>query len=140
MPIQHCEFSEARAENLLAEAFRQAGWRVGEEPRSQLDLESFAVTSDGEIVDNPGWFRTAQKKLRVVQGHVSRCSKRSGGWRKGCRFVAQLHRHVCNQPNDFQHKPSRELVNHHGFIAVEAPVPKKLGDRLHNACDSGRGS
>jgi hypothetical protein len=38
MPIEHCEFSEARAENLLAEAFRQAGWRVGEEPRSQLDL------------------------------------------------------------------------------------------------------
>ena len=84
-----------------------------------VGLESFAVTSDGEIVDNPGWFRTAQKKLRVVQRHVSRCTKRSGGWRKGCRLVAQLHRHVCNQPNDFQHKLSRELVNHHGFIAVE---------------------
>ena len=84
-----------------------------------VGLESFAVTSDGEIVDNPRWFRTAQKKLRVVQRHVSRCTKRSGGWRKGCRLVAQLHRHVCNQPNDFQHKLSRELVNHHGFIAVE---------------------
>jgi putative transposase len=24
-----------------------------------------------------------------------------------------------NQRNDFQHKLSRELVNHHGFIAVE---------------------
>jgi hypothetical protein len=35
MPIEHFEFSEARAENLLAEAFRHAGWRVEEEPRSQ---------------------------------------------------------------------------------------------------------
>jgi hypothetical protein len=33
-------------------------------------LESFAVTSDAEIVDNPRWFGTAQKKLRVVQRHV----------------------------------------------------------------------
>ena len=84
-----------------------------------VGLECFAVTSDAEIVDNPRWFRTAQKKLRVVQRHVSRCTKRSGGWRKACMFVAQLHRHVFNQRNDFQHKLSRELVNNHGFIAVE---------------------
>src|SRR5437879_10510812 len=45
--------------------------------------------------------------------------QRSGGWRKACMFVAQLHRHVFDQRNDFQHKLSRELVNHHGFIAVE---------------------
>ena len=84
-----------------------------------VGLECFAVTSDAEIVDNPRWFGTAQKKLRVVQRHVSRCTKRSGGWRKACMFVAQLHRHVFDQRNDFQHKLSRELVNHHGFIAVE---------------------
>ena len=84
-----------------------------------VGLESFAVTSDAEIVDNPRWFRQAQKKLRVMQRHVSRCTKRSGGWRRACRFVAQLHRHVFNQRNDFQHKLSRELVNNYGFIAVE---------------------
>src|ERR1700692_3610544 len=84
-----------------------------------VGLECFAVTSDAEIVDNPRWFRTAQKKLRVVQRHVSRCTKRSAGWRKACRLVARLHRHVFNQRNDFQHKLSRELVNHYGFIAVE---------------------
>jgi hypothetical protein len=38
MPSEHFEFSEARAENLLAEAFRHGGGRVEEEPRSQLDL------------------------------------------------------------------------------------------------------
>jgi transposase len=89
------------------------------EPVMRQTAESFAVASDGEIVDNPRWFRTAQKKLRVVQRHVSRCSQRSGGWRKACMLVAQLHRQVFHQRNDFQHKLSRELVNHHGFIAVE---------------------
>ncbi|MGA2335959.1 MAG: restriction endonuclease [Terriglobales bacterium] len=33
MPNAHSEFSEARVENLLAEVFRRAGWRVEEEPR-----------------------------------------------------------------------------------------------------------
>jgi putative transposase len=33
--------------------------------------------------------------------------------------VAELHRYVFNQRNDFQHRLSREFVNHYGFIAVE---------------------
>jgi putative transposase len=84
-----------------------------------VGLESFAVTSDGEIVDNPRWFRQAEKKLRRLQRHVSRCPKGSGGWHKACRLVAKLQRQVFNQRNDFQHKLSRQLVNHYGLIAVE---------------------
>jgi hypothetical protein len=38
MPSEYSEFSEARVENLLAGAFRHAGWRVEEEPRSLLGL------------------------------------------------------------------------------------------------------
>jgi putative transposase len=96
-----------------------------------VGLESFAVTSDAEIVDNPRWFRTAQKELRRKQKHVSRCTKRSGGWKRACRAAAQLHRRVFNQRNDFQHKWSRELVNHYGLIAVEDWNGKGLaGGRL----------
>lgn len=38
MQSKHSVFSEALAENLLAVAFRHAGWRVEKEPRSRLDL------------------------------------------------------------------------------------------------------
>jgi putative transposase len=38
-----------------------------------VGLGSFAVTSDDEIVDNPRWFRAAQKKLRRRQRHLARC-------------------------------------------------------------------
>ena len=84
-----------------------------------VGLESFAVTSDAEIIDNPRWYRAAQKALRRKQRHVSRCTKRSGGWKRACQSVAKLHRHVFNQRNDFQHKVSRDFVNNYGFIAVE---------------------
>ena len=96
-----------------------------------VGLESFAVTSDAEIVDNPRWFRQAQKKLRVRQRHVNRCRKRSSGWRKACKLVARLDRHVFNQRNDFQHKVSREFVENYGLIAVEDLNVKGLaGGRL----------
>ena len=73
----------------------------------------------GKSRDNPRCYRRAQKQLRRKQRHVSRCMKRSSGWRKACRLVAKLHRHVFHQSNDFQHKLSRKLVNHYGRIAVE---------------------
>jgi len=84
-----------------------------------VGLEHFAVTSDAEIVDNPRWYRAAQKELRRKQRHVSRCKKRTNVWRKACRQVSLLHKHVANQRNDFQHKLSRALVNANGLIAVE---------------------
>ncbi len=84
-----------------------------------MGLESFAVTSDAAIIDNPRWFRAAQKRLRRKQRHAARCVPGSSGWRKACKLVAKLHRYVFHQRNDFQHKLSREFVNNYGFIAVE---------------------
>ena len=98
-----------------SELLPENDWAVG----IDVGLECFAVTSAGEIVANPRWFGAAQKKHRVLQRHLSRCRKGSGGWRRAGRLLAKLHRHVFNQRHDFQHKLSRELVNHYGFIAVE---------------------
>jgi putative transposase len=84
-----------------------------------VGLESFAVTSDWESIDNPRWFGAAQKELRRKQRHVPRCVQGSRGWKRAWRLVGNLHRRVLNQRNDFQHKLSRELVNHYGFLALE---------------------
>src|SRR5208282_55679 len=84
-----------------------------------VGLESFAVTSDAEVISNPRWYRAAQQELRRKQRHVSRCTKRSEGWRRAVRVVAKLHRHTFNQRHDFQHKLSREIVNNNGIIFVE---------------------
>src|SRR5947209_18024506 len=75
-----------------------------------VGLEAFAVTSDAEIVDNPRWLRQAQKKLRVRQRHVNRCTKRSSGWRHACKLVARLHRPGFHQRNDVPPQVLREFV------------------------------
>jgi putative transposase len=84
-----------------------------------LGLKSFLVTSDGEFVDAPQFFRKAQKKLRVAQRALSR--KKKGGRRrkKAVLKVAKLHHHIGNQRKDFHHKTAWKLVNQYGFIAHE---------------------
>jgi len=95
----------------LPENTNQVGIDVG--------LESFATLSTGEIVDNPRWFLTAQKRLRRAQRRVSRRKKYSKRWRKAVQFVQNVHRDIVNQRRDFQHKLSREIVDANGFMAVE---------------------
>lgn len=95
----------------LPENTNQVGIDVG--------LESFATLSTGEIVDNPRWFQTAQKRLRRAQRRVSRRKKYSKRWRKAVQFVQNIHRGISNQRQDFQHKLSREIVDANQFIVVE---------------------
>ena len=84
----------------LPENTKQIGVDVG--------LESFATLSTGEIVDNPGHFAKAEKRLRRTQRRVSRRKKYSKRWRKAVQFVQNVHRDITNQRRDFQHKLSRD--------------------------------
>lgn len=95
----------------LPENSNQVGIDVG--------LESFATLSTGEIIDNPRWFQTAQKRLRRAQRRLSRRKRYSKRWRKAAQYVVQIHRDIVNQRRDSQHKRSREIVDANQFIAVE---------------------
>lgn len=80
----------------------------------------FAITSDGEFVENPRHFQTAMKKLRVAQRSVSRKkNKRSNRRRKVVRQVAKIHRKVSRQRLDFHHKTANKLIRENDLIAHE---------------------
>ena len=91
-----------------------------------VGLESFAVLSDGTAIENPGWYRQAQKRLRLAQRRVARRKKGSNRRHKAIQILAKIHEHVANQRKDFQHKLSRSLVQKYGTIAVEALNVKGL--------------
>jgi putative transposase len=95
----------------LPENTKQIGIDVG--------LASFATLSTGEIVDNPGHFAQAEKRLRRTQRRVSRRKKHSKRWRTAVQLVQNVHREIRNQRRDFQHKLSRKIVAANQFIAVE---------------------
>lgn len=79
----------------------------------------FAVTSDGEFLENPRHLGHSLKKLRVQQRTVARRKKGSNRKRKAVQQVARTHRKVRRQRLDFQHKVARRLVNEHDLIVHE---------------------
>lgn len=79
-----------------------------------LGLNSFAVLSDGNVIDNPRYYRKSEEELKIVQ---SRYSKHKGKATK--RKLSALHHKVANQRLDFLHKESRRLINQYDLIAHE---------------------
>jgi putative transposase len=84
-----------------------------------VGLSAFATLSDGAEVENPRYYREAQKKLRRAQRKVARRKRGSQRRRKAALLLQKAHAHVRNQRADFHHKISRWLVNNYGLIAVE---------------------
>lgn len=84
-----------------------------------VGIKAFAVTSDGEVIENPKLLRKAEDKLKQKQRQLSKKVKGSSNRKKARKIVAKLHCKVRNQRSDFHHKESRNIVNTYGFIAVE---------------------
>ena len=79
-----------------------------------LGIKDFAITSDGEVFENPKYLRNAQSKLKYVQRKYSKYK----GKRTKQRLTL-LHEKVVNKRKDFLHKVSTELVRENQTIALE---------------------
>ena len=85
-----------------------------------LGIKEFAITSDGEMFENPKFLRKAEKKLRKLQKDLSRCQKGSKN-REKCRVkVAKQHEKIANQRKDFLHKVSKQIIDENQVIVLES--------------------
>lgn len=94
-------------------------WVPNEPIGVDMGLLTFATLSNGEIVDNPRWFRKAEECLARRQRVLSRGVKGSSNRKRARLKVARAHRKVRDQRRDFHHKLSKRLVDHYNPIAVE---------------------
>lgn len=98
-----------------------------------VGIESFAVTSDGEFIENPHYLKASLRKLRVAQRSVSRKKKGSHNRRKAVKSLAKQYLRVSNQRQDFAHKVARNIIYAYGFIAVEDLQIKNMVRNHHLA-------
>lgn len=103
-----CEVGESVS---LPETGKVVGLDVG--------ISSLVTTSDGEKVENPMFYRTAQAKLRRVQRSLARKKKDGKNRRKALRTVQRQQMHTSNQRSDMLHKMSTALVQTCDGIALE---------------------
>jgi transposase, IS605 OrfB family, central region len=84
-----------------------------------LGLKDFAITSDGEIVENPKWLRKSERRLKMLQRSLSRKKKGSNNRNKMRLKVAKLHEKIANQRKDLLHKTSSKMINENQVIIME---------------------
>jgi putative transposase len=92
-----------------------------------LGVTHFAALSNGIFIDNPRYYRTAEKKLKKLQEALTRKKRGSHRRKKAVQAVAKAHRKIANQRKDFLHKQSRKLVNTHQVIVFEDLTPLEMG-------------
>ena len=84
-----------------------------------LGLTHFAITSEGEKVDNPRLTYRYQRNLKVKQQKLSRKNKDSKNRAKARLKVSKVHNKITNSRVDFLHKLSRKIVDDNQVICVE---------------------
>lgn len=77
-----------------------------------VGIASLITTSEGEQVVHPGWYRGAQRKLRVLQRRLARRRKGRTSRRKVVQVLQWQHERVANQRKDFLNRLAHRLIEH----------------------------
>src|SRR6516165_3005779 len=101
-----------------------------------VGFDRFATDSDGGIVENPRFFRKAERKIKRAQRELSRKQKGSANRAKARRALARECEKVANRRADFAHKFSTPVVEENSTIACETLNLKGLSRNL--ACQVGQ--
>lgn len=96
-----------------------------------LGLKDFAVTSEGEVIENPKFLRKKIERLKVLQRRASKKKKGSKNRKKANKRVALLHEKIKNQRQDFLHKVSSRLISENQTICLETLGVKNM---MKNHC------
>jgi len=84
-----------------------------------LGISNFIVTSDGEFVDNPKFYRKSEKKLKKLQRKNSKCKKGSKNREKARIRYAKAAKKVADKRNYFLHSVANKLINENQVISFE---------------------
>jgi putative transposase len=82
-------------------------------------MRAYCTDSDGHTVENPRYFRKAEKQLKHLQRHLSRKKRGSKNRNKARKKLAKAHLKVQRQREDFARKQANALVTSSDLIAFE---------------------
>jgi len=84
-----------------------------------LGIKNFAITSDGEMFENPKFLRKLEYKLSKAQKSLSRKKLGSQRWYKQKLIIGKIHENISNTRKDYLHKLSTKLINDNQVICLE---------------------
>ena len=84
-----------------------------------LGIKDFAITSNGEVFENPKWLRKSEKRLKKLQRDLSRKKKGSKNREKARLKIVKQHEKIANQRKDFLHKLSSYIISENQAMVIE---------------------
>ncbi|WP_433527536.1 RNA-guided endonuclease InsQ/TnpB family protein [Nocardia pseudovaccinii] len=84
-----------------------------------LGLTTFAVLSDGKVIESPKFLRRAERKLRKAQQDLSKKQKGSRNRAKARVRLAKAHARVADTRRDWAHKHSTAIIGDNQAVYVE---------------------
>ena len=84
-----------------------------------LGLTAFIATSDGETVQHPRAYRTAERRLSRAQRKRAKMRRGGSRYRAHQRTVAAIQRKAARIRRDHHFKTALDVVRRYGLIAVE---------------------
>src|SRR5262252_2944848 len=101
-----------------------------------VGFDRFATDSDGGVVENPRFFRKAERQIKRAGRRLSRRKKGGANRAKARRALAREYEKVANRRADFAHKFSTSVVKEKSTIACETLNLK--GMSRNQACQVGQ--
>lgn len=105
-----------------------------------LGIKEYAITSDGQHIDNPKFYSNSQKKLAKLQRQLSRKTKGSKNREKARIKKARFEEHIANQRRDTLQKLSTQFIREYDVICLEDLAVKnmvKCHSRAKHISDAG---
>ena len=84
-----------------------------------VGIESFAITSEGEFIENPRLLNQSLQKLKRLQRALARKQRGSQRRNRARIRVAKQHRQVRRHRSDFHHKVARDWVDRFDTMVIE---------------------
>ncbi|MEH1999959.1 MAG: IS200/IS605 family element RNA-guided endonuclease TnpB [Nostoc sp.] len=105
--------------SILCETEIEKHFQVAQNIGLDLGIKSYLVTSVGEVVDNPKYYKTQTRKLRASHKKLSRTVKGSSNRVKAKIKLARTYERITNLRDDFLHKLSTRLIKENSIICIE---------------------
>ncbi|MDD4255660.1 MAG: transposase [Methanofollis sp.] len=93
--------------------------REGQSVGIDVGLNSFAVDSEGAVIENPRFYEHSLDRIKKLQQSIARKKRFSQNWKKAKSRLETVYDHITNQKRDFMHKLSRLYVDTYATICVE---------------------
>jgi len=134
VPIRVHRFVEGRIKQVIIKRYGSGAWfallcieetemtkkKIKSVIGIDLGIKSFAIDSEGRVIENPKCYERDSERLRREHRKLSRKKRGSKNWLKQLRRLCKVYEKIERKRDDFLHKLSRFYVDNYDLIVVEA--------------------